>query len=97
MLINSQAPDVTELAHQGFFQRSRLSVNCYVKTVKKYSLNLNRSDFMRVLSVPQDHCRTHNNFMKIFSKNYTFYGVYIFSNFGFRLNRFAFNDTKTFF
>ena len=50
MLINSQAPDVTELAHQGFFQRSRLSVNCYVKTVKKYSLYLNRADFMKILS-----------------------------------------------
>ena len=52
---------------------------------------------MRVLSVPQDHCGTHNNFMKIFSKNYTLYGVYIFPNFGFRLNRLAFHDTKTHF
>ena len=80
--LNSQAPDVPELAHQGIFQFSQLSVNCYVETVKKYSLYLNRTDFMRVLSVPQDHCGTHNNFMKIFSKNYTLYGVYIFSNFG---------------
>ena len=32
--LNSQAPDVPELAHQGIFQLSRLSVNCYVKTVK---------------------------------------------------------------
>ena len=50
---------------------------------------------MRVLSVPQDRCGTHYNYMKFFSKNYTLYGVYIFPNFGFRLNRFAFNDTKT--
>ena len=28
-------------------------------------------------------------FMKIFLKNYTLYGVYIFSNFGFHLNRLA--------
>ena len=35
-LINSQAPDVPELAHQGIFQLSRLSVSCYVKTMKKY-------------------------------------------------------------
>ena len=66
--INSQAPDVPELAHQGIFHFSRLSVNCYVKTVKKYSLYLNRADFMRALSVPQDHCGTHNNFMNFFQK-----------------------------
>ena len=52
---------------------------------------------MRVLSVPQDHCGTHNNFMKIFSKKYTLYGVYILSNFCFRLNRLTSNDTKTHF
>ena len=52
---------------------------------------------MRVLSVPQDHYGIHNNFMRIFSKNYTLYGVYIFSNIGFRLNRLAFTDTKTHF
>ena len=92
---NSQAPDVPELAHQGIFQFSQLSVNCYVETVKKYSLYLNRTDFMRVLSVPQDHCGTHNNFMKIFSKNYTFYGVNILSHSGFSLNRLALKDTKT--
>ena len=86
-----------ELAHQGIFQLSRLSVNCYVKTVKKCSLYLSRTDFLKMLSVPQDHCGSHNNFMKFFSKNYTLYGVYIFSNFGFRLNRLALNDTKTHF
>ena len=95
--INSQAPDVPEMAHQGIFQLSRLSVNCFVKTVKKYSLYFNHTDFMRVLSVPHDHCGTHNNFIKIFSRNYSLYGVYIFSNFGFRLNRLAVNDTKTHF
>ena len=52
---------------------------------------------MRVLLVPQDHCGTHNYFINFFSKNYTLYGVYIFINFGFRLNRLAFNDTKTHF
>ena len=77
--VNSQAPDVPELAHQDIFQLLRLSVNCYVKTVKKYSLHLNRADFMKILSVSQDHCGSHNNFLKIFSKNYTLYGVYIFS------------------
>ena len=92
--INSQAPDVPELGHQGVFQLSRLSINCYVKTTKKCSLYLSRTDFLKILSVPQDHCGSHNNLMKFFSKNYTLYGVYIFSNFGFRLNRLAFNDTK---
>ena len=92
--LNSQAPDVPELAHQGIFQLSRLSINCYVKTTKKCSLYLSRTDFLKILSVPQDHCGSHNNLMKFFSKNYTLYGVYIFSNFGFRLNRLAFNDTK---
>ena len=42
---------------------------------------------MKILSVPQDHCGSHNNFLKIFSKNYTLYGVYIFLNFGIHLNR----------
>ena len=58
--VNSQAPDVPELAHKGIFQLSLLCLNCYVKTMK----------------------------------NYTLYGVYISLNFGFRLNRPAFNDTK---
>ena len=47
---------------------------------------------MKILSVPKDHCGSHNNFMNIFSKNYTLYGVYIFINFSIRLNRFAFNS-----
>ena len=90
-----------ELAHPGIFQLSRLSVNWYVKTVKKYHLHLNCADyenliiFMKILSVPQDHCGSHNNFLKIFSKNYTLYGVYIFLNFDIRLTRLMFNDTKT--
>ena len=42
---------------------------------------------MKILSVPLDHCGTHNNFLKKFSKNYTLYGVYIYSNFDIRLNR----------
>ena len=83
-LVNSQAPDVPELAHQGIFQLSRLSINCYVKTTKKCSLYLSRTDFMTVLSVRQDHCGSHNNFIKKFSKNYTFYGVYISLFIGFR-------------
>ena len=95
--VNSQAPDVPELAHQGVFQLSRLSINCYVKTTKKCSLYLSRTDFLKILSVPQDHCGSHNNFLKIFSKNYTLYGVYIFLNFGICLNPLAFNDTKTHF
>ena len=33
---NSQAPDVPELAHRGIFRLSRLSVNSYLQTVKKY-------------------------------------------------------------
>ena len=94
---NSQAPDVPELAHEGIFQLSRLSVNCYVKTVKNYPLYLNLTDFKKIISAPQDHFESHNNFMKFFSKNYTLYGVYMFSNFGFRLNRLAFNDTKIYF
>ena len=62
---NSQAPDVPELAHQGVFQLSRLTVNCYVKTVKHYSLHLNGTDFMTILPVPQDHCGRHSSFIKI--------------------------------
>ena len=50
-----------------------------------------------MLSVPQDHSGSHNNFMNFFPKNYTLYGVYIFSNFGFRLNHLTLNDTKTHF
>ena len=73
--LNSQAPDVPELAHPGILQLSRLSVNCYVKTVKKYPLHFNPTDFLKILSVPQDHCGSHNNFMKFFSKNYTLYGA----------------------
>ena len=34
-IVNSQAPDVPEMAHLGIFKLSRLSVNCYVKTKKK--------------------------------------------------------------
>ena len=52
---------------------------------------------MKILLVPQDHCESHENFMNFFSKNYTLFGVYISLNFGFRLNRFAFNDKKTHF
>ena len=48
-----------------------------------------------MLSEPQDQCGSHNNFMKFLPKNYTLYGVYIFSNFGFRLNRLTLDDTKT--
>ena len=35
--LNSQAPDVPELAHQDIFQLSRLTVNSYLNTVKKIS------------------------------------------------------------
>ena len=93
--LNSQAPDVPEFSHQRIFQLSRLSMNCYVKTVKKYSLYLKREDFMEILSVPQDHCQSQNYFTKIFSENYRFYGVYISLNSDFSLNRLSLNDTKT--
>ena len=42
---------------------------------------------MKILSVPRDHYGSHNNLMKLFSKNFTLYGVYISIYFGFRLNR----------
>ena len=64
-ILNSQAPDVPELVHQGIFQLSRLSVDCYVKTVKNYSLSLNQTNFMKVQSVQQDHCGSRNYFMKV--------------------------------
>ena len=35
---------------------------------EKYSLNLNRADFMKILSVLQDNCGSHNNIMKFFRK-----------------------------
>ena len=57
--VNSQAPDVPELAHQGIFQLSRLSANWYVKTMKKYPLHLKLTDFMKILSVLLDHCESH--------------------------------------
>ena len=66
--VHSQAPDVPELAHQGIFQLSRLSVNCYVKKMKKYPLHLNLTDFMKILSERQDHCGSQNNFMIFFEK-----------------------------
>ena len=66
-----------ELADQGIFQLTWLHVNCYVKMMKKYPLRLNLTDFMKILSVPQDYCGIHNNLRKIFSKNYTLQGVYI--------------------
>ena len=47
-----------------------------------------------IFQLQQDHCGWHNY---LFSKNYTLYGVYISLNFGFRLNRLAFNDAKTLF
>ena len=72
-------------------------MNLDVKTMKKDPLHFNLTDFMKVFSVPQDHCGKHNNFIKFFSKNYTLYGVYISLNFGFRLYRLTFNDTKTHF
>ena len=62
--LNSQAPDVPELAYQGVFQLSRLTVNCYVKTAKHYSLHLNGTDFMTILPGPQDHCGSRNDFYK---------------------------------
>ena len=68
-MFNSQAPGVPELARQGIFQLSRLTVNCYVKTMKKYPLHLNLTDFLKILSVPHDHWGKHNNFMNFFSKN----------------------------
>ena len=83
--VNSQAPDVPELAHQGIFQLSRLSVSCNVKTIKIHLLHLNLTDFMKILSVSKYHCESHNNFMKFFWKIILF------------LIRLAFNDTKTHF
>ena len=68
--INSQAPDVPELAHPGIFQLSRLSKSCYVKTVKKYPLHFNRADFLKIMSVPQDHY-FHMKVKIIFWKFYT--------------------------
>ena len=53
--LNSHAPDKPDLAHQAFFQLSRLSVNSKVKTMKKYPLHLNPTD-MKILSIPQDDC-----------------------------------------
>ena len=47
---------------------------------------------MKILSVPQDHCESHNDFMTFFLKNYTLYGGHVSLNFGFRLNRLAFRE-----
>ena len=85
-----------ELAHQGIFQLLRVSVNCYVKTMKKYRILLNLTDFMKILSKPQDHCGSQNNFMIFFRKNILFMVFNSTLNLGFRLNRLAFNDTKTY-
>ena len=43
-------------------------MNCYVKAMKKSPLHLIPTDFMKILSVQQDHCGSHNNFMKFFWK-----------------------------
>ena len=66
---NSKVPDVPELAHQDIFQLSRLSFNCYAKTVRKNRPYLNLTDFMRTLSVIRPHfhrlCRIcHNGHVK---------------------------------
>ena len=66
-----------------------------VETMKKYHLHLNLTDLMKILSVPQDHCGSQNNFMKIFSRNYTLNGVNISINFGFCLNRLAFRAPES--
>ena len=68
---------------------------------EKYPLHLNRRDHMKILSVLQDHCGIHKNFINIFLKNY--YGVYISLNFrfhtknnlfGFQFNKFVGKSSK---
>ena len=67
IFLYSQSPNVPELSHQNIFQLSRLSMNCFVETVKKSDF-LNRTDFIKSLSVSQNHRVSNNNVMKIFSK-----------------------------
>ena len=57
-LFNSQAPDVPELALRGIFQLSRLSVNCFVKTVKNISIILT----VRILC---QFCQYHRILVKV--------------------------------
>ena len=92
--LNSQAPDVPELTHQGIFQRSRLSVNCYDKTMKKYPRHLNLKDFMNILSVPQDHC--DNNLMNFFSKNNSYFKFFSELKTALEVNRYLFGISSTF-
>ena len=47
--VNSQAPDVPELAHRGIFRLSRLSVNSYHKTAKKYYPLFCPADPMKII------------------------------------------------
>ena len=51
-------------------------------------------DFMKILSVPQDHCWSHNNFMTISLKNYTLYGVFMVITFRFQSNKFVGKSSK---
>ena len=53
----------------------------------KISPSFKPSKFFDNTAVPQDHCGSHKNFMKIFSNNYSVNGVYTFLNFAFHLNR----------
>ena len=68
---NSQAPDVPDFSAVTA-QRELLCQNG-----EKYPLYFNRTNFMPVLSVPQDPCESQNNFMKFFFEfNYTLHGVH---------------------
>ena len=66
---------MSELTNLSILQLSRVSVNSYVKTVGKYPLYLKRADFLKILSVPSDHCESRDNFIK-FSKNYTLHDFF---------------------
>ena len=73
-----------ELAHQGIFQFSRLSLNCYVKTVEKYPPVKPYGFYESTISITacdsQDHGGSHKNFMKIFLEKLSFYGVKLFKD-----------------
>ena len=75
-MINSQAPDVPELAHRGIFRLSRLSVNSYHKTAKKYYPLFCPADPMKIIVFLLSARETQKTLKKNLDSENTFYGFY---------------------
>ena len=74
--VNSQAPDVPELAHRGIFRLSRLSFNSYHKTAKKYYPLFCPADPMKIIVFFVKCSWNSKNSKKNLDSENTFYGFY---------------------